>query len=146
MSTLAYNISFFTDTGALAPIFYVCRGDLFLRETWSWGSEGPFVGNWVPSSPPMEEMAKLKMRSQVFESSIPCSFWHITLPSCQVKREARWFDKWFLLLSNLPPLSAQKDSSYLPFLGGLDGMGREGGRCRKKHILLPDSFCGRDDQ
>lgn len=94
----------------------------------------------------IEERAKVETRKRCFGSSIPCSFWHIRLPCCQVKRETRWFDKWFLLLSNLPSLSAQIDSSYLFFLGRLEGLGKEGGEWEKENTLLSDSFCGRGDQ
>lgn len=63
-----------------------------------------------------------------------------------MKREARWFDKWFLLLSNLASLSAQKDSSYLPFFRGIRRGGGEGGRCMEDEKHFTAWFCGRDDQ
>lgn len=94
-----------------------------------WASEGPRVGERSLARSHIGGDGRIPPSSQVLGFSILCSSWQITLPSCQVKSEARWFDKWFLLLSNLPSLPALTVLTF-PFLG-VEERGGEKGRGMK---------------
>ena len=132
--------------GLWPRIFYVPHGDSLLIRTWTLDPEGPYVGNWFLLGPPMEEMAKPKTRKPALW--ILNSVFFLTHHSSLLSGEERSQMVWQMVLVTVKSaFSFCSERQFLPFLfEGIRWAGGEKGRYRKKHILLPYSFCGRDDQ
>lgn len=132
--------------GLWPPFFCVPRRDSFLKRTWTVDSEGPCVGHCFLLGPPMEEMAELKARKPALW--ILNSMFFLTHHSSLLSGEERSQMVWQMVLVTVKSaFSFCSERQFLPFLfEGIRWAGGEKGRCRKKHILLPYSFCGRDDQ